>query len=50
MKTADSVQPVESVQRLVQVLNAAPEVRAYPEALSRKLWEGYDFPPLPLLG
>lgn len=36
-------------RRLVQVLDAEPEVRPYPEETSRRLWEGHDFPPLPLL-
>ncbi|MEU0217788.1 carboxylesterase family protein [Streptomyces sp. NPDC006265] len=36
-------------RRLVQVLDAEPEVRAYPEERSRRLWEGYEFLPLPLL-
>ena len=35
--------------RLTQVLDAEPEVRPYPEEVSRRLWEGYDFPALPLL-
>jgi para-nitrobenzyl esterase len=36
--------------RLTQVLDgAAPEVRPYPEEVSRRLWEGYDFLVLPLL-
>ncbi|MET9391558.1 carboxylesterase family protein [Streptomyces sp. NPDC006624] len=36
-------------ERLVQVLDAEPVVTAYPEEASRLLWEGHDFPPLPLL-
>ncbi|MBC9728872.1 carboxylesterase/lipase family protein [Streptomyces sp. TRM68367] len=36
-------------QRLVQVLDAEPKVTPYPEEASRRLWEGYDFPELPLL-
>ncbi|GGW61579.1 carboxylesterase family protein [Streptomyces caelestis] len=36
-------------RRLVQVLDAEPEVRAYPEEASRRLWEGYGFQALPLL-
>ncbi|MHC3469150.1 carboxylesterase/lipase family protein [Streptomyces sp. 7R007] len=36
-------------RRLVQVLDARPEVRAYPEETSRRLWEGHDFAELPLL-
>ncbi|WP_405768130.1 carboxylesterase family protein [Streptomyces sp. NBC_00080] len=35
-------------RRLVQVLDAEPEVRPYPEETSRRLWEGHGFPPLPL--
>lgn len=35
--------------RLVQVLDVRPEVRPYPEEVSRRLWEAYDFPALPLL-
>jgi para-nitrobenzyl esterase len=36
--------------RLTQVLDgAAAEVRPYPEEVSRRLWEGYDFRVLPLL-
>ncbi|MFI9254615.1 carboxylesterase/lipase family protein [Streptomyces sp. NPDC053069] len=34
--------------RLVQILDAEPTVAPYPEERSRALWEGYDFPPLPL--
>ncbi|MFF4254141.1 carboxylesterase/lipase family protein [Streptomyces sp. NPDC001663] len=36
-------------ERLVQVLDAKPEVRPYPEEASRRLWEGYEFGELPLL-
>jgi para-nitrobenzyl esterase len=35
--------------RLVQVLDAEPDVRPYPEEASRRLWEGYEFGELPLL-
>jgi para-nitrobenzyl esterase len=35
--------------RATQVLDVTPEVRPYPEEVSRRLWEGYDFPALPLL-
>jgi len=31
------------------VLDVDGEVRPYPEETSRRLWEGHDFPPLPLL-
>ncbi|MFJ4619975.1 carboxylesterase/lipase family protein [Streptomyces sp. NPDC088812] len=40
----------DTERRLVQVLDARPEVRPYPEETSRRLWEDHDFPPLPLLG
>jgi para-nitrobenzyl esterase len=49
-RTGDPGWPAYDTQRqLVQVLDVKPEVREYPEQASRKLWEGYDFPPLPLL-
>ncbi|MEU0384134.1 carboxylesterase/lipase family protein [Streptomyces chartreusis] len=49
-RTGDPGWPAyEETERLVQVLDAEPEVRAYPEETSRRLWEGYDFPALPLL-
>ncbi|WLW54108.1 carboxylesterase/lipase family protein [Streptomyces sp. YU58] len=35
--------------RLTQVLDAEPEVRAYPEEAVRRLWEAYEFAALPLL-
>ncbi|MFF7937021.1 carboxylesterase family protein [Streptomyces sp. NPDC007940] len=35
--------------RPTRVLDVAPEVRPYPEEVSRRLWEGYDFRALPLL-
>ncbi|MGW7817315.1 carboxylesterase/lipase family protein [Streptomyces puniciscabiei] len=35
--------------RLVQVLDAEPAAAPYPEERSRRIWEGYDFPALPLL-
>ncbi|MFK4099827.1 carboxylesterase/lipase family protein [Streptomyces sp. NPDC019531] len=35
--------------RLTQVLDVEPEVRPYPDEVSRRLWEAYDFPALPLL-
>ncbi|MYT06660.1 MULTISPECIES: carboxylesterase family protein [Streptomyces] len=35
--------------RATQVLDVTPEVRPYPEEVARRLWEGYDFPALPLL-
>ncbi|GAB2870726.1 carboxylesterase family protein [Streptomyces deserti] len=39
----------DTERRLVQVLDAEPVVTAYPEETSRRLWEGHDFPELPLL-
>ncbi|MDX3530413.1 carboxylesterase family protein [Streptomyces sp. ID05-39B] len=35
-------------KRLVQILDAEPQVRPYPDETARLLWEGHDFPPLPL--
>jgi para-nitrobenzyl esterase len=35
--------------RATQVLDVTPEVRPYPEEVSRRLWESYDFRTLPLL-
>ncbi|MFF0006660.1 carboxylesterase/lipase family protein [Streptomyces tibetensis] len=50
-RTGDPGWPAyDDERRLVQVLDAEPEVRAYPEEASQRLWEGYDFRPLPLLG
>lgn len=50
-RTGDPGWPAYDTEaRLVQVLDAEPKVTAYPEERSRLLWEGYDFPPLPLLG
>ncbi|MEU1178162.1 carboxylesterase family protein [Streptomyces sp. NPDC005820] len=37
-------------QRLVQVLDVEPKVVRYPEETARRLWEGQEFQPLPLLG
>ncbi|MEU0190080.1 carboxylesterase family protein [Streptomyces afghaniensis] len=49
-RTGDPGWPAyEETERLVQVLDAEPAVRAYPEEASRRLWEGYDFQALPLL-
>ncbi|MFI6856882.1 carboxylesterase/lipase family protein [Streptomyces sp. NPDC050416] len=39
----------EETERLVQVLDAEPVVRVYPEEASRRLWESHDFSALPLL-
>ncbi|MFE7166962.1 carboxylesterase/lipase family protein [Streptomyces sp. NPDC057616] len=36
-------------KRLVQVLDAVPEVVPYPEETARRLWEDHEFTPLPLL-
>ncbi|MEU2333454.1 carboxylesterase family protein [Streptomyces sp. NPDC013172] len=36
--------------RRTQVLDAHPTVTPYPEETTRRLWEGYDFTPSPLLG
>ncbi|MFE8963229.1 carboxylesterase/lipase family protein [Streptomyces iakyrus] len=49
-RTGDPGWPAyDDEQRLVQVLDAEPVVTAYPEERSRRLWEGYEFLPLPLL-
>ncbi|MFF8938686.1 carboxylesterase/lipase family protein [Streptomyces paradoxus] len=49
-RTGDPGWPAyDDERRLVQVLDAEPEVRAYPEERSRRLWEGHEFLPLPLL-
>ncbi|MFI6936622.1 carboxylesterase/lipase family protein [Streptomyces sp. NPDC050287] len=48
-RTGDPGWPAYDTEaRLVQVLDAEPQVRAYPEE-SRRLWEGYEFAALPLL-
>ncbi|KOG33975.1 carboxylesterase/lipase family protein [Streptomyces resistomycificus] len=36
--------------RQVRVWDVEPQVRAYPEEASRRMWEGYEFAALPLLG
>jgi para-nitrobenzyl esterase len=36
-------------QRLVQVFDTRPAVTAYPEEPSRLIWQGHDFPALPLI-
>ncbi|MEU1533750.1 carboxylesterase/lipase family protein [Streptomyces fagopyri] len=47
--TGDPGWPVyEAGRRLTQVLDAEPVVTGYPEETARRLWEGYDFPALPL--
>ncbi|WP_329339549.1 carboxylesterase family protein [Streptomyces sp. NBC_01352] len=49
-RTGDPGWPAYDTQRrLVQVMDAEPQVRAYPEEASRRLWEGYEFAPMPLL-
>ncbi|MGW0579555.1 carboxylesterase family protein, partial [Streptomyces sp. NPDC002920] len=50
-RTGDPGWPAyDSAERLVRLLDAQPRTAPYPEETSRQLWEGYDFPPLPLLG
>ncbi|MEU9475637.1 carboxylesterase family protein [Streptomyces sp. NPDC048191] len=50
-RTGDPGWPAYDTEaRLVQVLDADPTVTAYPEERSRRLWEGHEFLPLPLLG
>ncbi|MFJ5995728.1 carboxylesterase/lipase family protein [Streptomyces sp. NPDC092370] len=49
-RTGDPGWPAyDDERRLVQVLDAKPVVTAYPEERSRRLWEGHEFRPLPLL-
>ncbi|MER7897194.1 carboxylesterase family protein [Streptomyces sp. NPDC096046] len=49
-RTGDPGWPAyDDERRLVQVLDAESVVTAYPEERSRRLWEGYEFRPLPLL-
>ncbi|MFJ9673208.1 carboxylesterase/lipase family protein [Streptomyces sp. NPDC101221] len=49
-RTGDPGWPAYDTQRrLVQVLDTEPTVAPYPEERSRRLWEGYEFTPLPLL-
>ncbi|MDK1348915.1 carboxylesterase family protein [Streptomyces sp. 378] len=49
-RTGDPGWPAyDDERRLVQVLDAESVVTAYPEERSRRLWEGYEFLPLPLL-
>ncbi|MFF3913253.1 carboxylesterase/lipase family protein [Streptomyces sp. NPDC001852] len=50
-RTGDPGWPAyDPASRPVQVLDAEPTVAPYPEERSRRIWEGYDFAPLPLLG
>ncbi|MFI8167927.1 carboxylesterase/lipase family protein [Streptomyces sp. NPDC085931] len=49
-RTGDPGWPAyDEERRLVQVLDAEPVVAPYPEEAARRLWEGYEFAPLPLL-
>ncbi len=49
-RTGDPGWPTyDTERRLVQVLDAAPEVIPYPEETSRRLWERHTFPALPLI-
>jgi para-nitrobenzyl esterase len=48
-RTGDPGWPAyDTERRSVQVLDAEPVVTAYPEESSRRLWEDYAFPALPL--
>ena len=48
-RTGDPGWPAYDTEaRLTQLLDADPQVRAYPEE-SRRLWDGYEFAALPLL-
>ncbi|MEU8604629.1 carboxylesterase/lipase family protein [Streptomyces parvulus] len=50
-RTGDPGWPAYDTQRrLVQILDAEPVVTPYPEEASRRLWEGREFPALPLAG
>ncbi|MFC5017160.1 carboxylesterase/lipase family protein [Streptomyces lienomycini] len=50
-RTGDPGWPAyDTDRRLVQVLDTEPTVAPYPEETSRRLWEGYEFAPLPLVG
>ncbi|GHI06832.1 carboxylesterase [Streptomyces cellostaticus] len=49
-RTGDPGWPAyDTGERLVQVLDTEPTVTAYPRETSRRIWEGYEFLPLPLL-
>jgi para-nitrobenzyl esterase len=39
----------DTARRLVQVLDADPQVTSYPEEASRRLWQDHTFPVLPLI-
>jgi para-nitrobenzyl esterase len=48
-RTGDPGWPAyDTEHRSVQVLDAEPVVTAYPEEASRRLWQDYAFPALPL--
>ncbi|MET8950768.1 carboxylesterase/lipase family protein [Streptomyces sp. NPDC004393] len=50
-RTGDPGWPAyDTGRRQVQILDAQPTVTAYPEERSRRIWEGYEFSGLPLLG
>ncbi|MEU1046033.1 carboxylesterase family protein [Streptomyces sp. NPDC005897] len=50
-RTGDPGWPAyDTRQRLVRVLDTESTVAPYPEETSRRLWEGYEFAPLPLVG
>jgi para-nitrobenzyl esterase len=49
-RTGDPGWPAyDTERRLVQVLDTDPAVVPYPEQTARRLWEGYEYTPLPLL-
>ncbi|MGQ4438613.1 carboxylesterase/lipase family protein, partial [Streptomyces violaceoruber] len=49
-RTGDPGWPAyDTGQRLARVFDAEPAVAPYPEETSRRLWEGYEFAPLPLV-
>jgi len=39
----------DTERRLTQIFGAPSTVAAYPEEISRRLWQKHDFAPLPLL-
>ncbi|WP_267716324.1 carboxylesterase/lipase family protein [Streptomyces sp. CoH17] len=50
-RTGDPGWPAyDTERRPVQVLDTEPAVAPYPEEISRRLWEGHAFTPLPLVG
>ncbi|MFE2596224.1 carboxylesterase/lipase family protein [Streptomyces sp. NPDC059396] len=42
--------PYDTDQRLVQVFDSRSVVTTYPEEPSRRIWQNYEFPVLPLIG